>query len=701
MILCPLCNCENADSAKDCLNCGEPMLHYNSLCGMLMLGDSSQGQVLGMRYIIEQQLSEDNMGCTYKAEDAADNTNVLIKALPLSVSLNSRKVEQLKETIEIITSLSNPNVNSLKAFEVSGKVRYFVYEYSEQQKCVAYEQTIEKLKTQLAQQKDRFALKLEEVEQKFEAETQARKQFEAKQDSYEDIIEQLKTQMSAEQQKHTKALHQANWNIEALFSALSQADKKIEVLTKEKEKTLQQNKENEEALEKIKAEAIHQQKKSAKQLDRAQWKIEALAAEMEKVLQRSRKKEEVGIKAKPAARFKISIIAFALTLVLGVICGIGTSYLYINSEKSDKNLLKQWMAVLSSAKHGDNKTAIDLPSSIIENNIATDDVEEKITGHKEQSKENSSDHKPLAYTQDQANEPQYATAVQKEAEQVDKISSSEFTKEAVKETQEETELQEPAKSAASHEQKEHPLSAEQLYLKAAEEGNSYAMYKLGDAYLKGIGTDKNIEKAIAWIEKAAEVGNDNAMFELGLIYYSGQEIERDYSKTLEYFVESAQAGNKMAMYNVGRMYHQGSGVEVDGIKAVEWYEKAAQKGTTKAMNQLAQMYYMGDIVKKDCKKAAEYYERSAKMGNLKAMYNLAVLYHTGVGVEKDIRKAMLWFIKAAKEGDTDSMYQLGVLFENGIGIENDLEKALYWYQTAARAGQKSAKQQLIKLGKAW
>lgn len=669
MILCPLCNCENADSAKDCLNCGEPMLHYNSLCGMLMLGDSSHGQVLGMRYIIEQQLSEDNMGCTYKAEDAADNTNVLIRALPLSVSLNSREIEQLKETIEIITSLPHPNINSLKAFEVSGKVRYFVYEYSEQQK--------------------------------FEAETQARKQFEAKQDSYENIIEQLKTQISAEQQKHTKALHQANWNIEALFSALSQADKKTKVLTEEKEKTLQQNKENEEALEKIKAEAIHQQKRAAEQLNRVQWKIEALAAEMEKVLQRSREKREVGIKAKPAARFKNSIIAFALTLVLGVICGTGTSYLYVNSEKSDKNLLKQRMAVLSSEKHGDNKTAIDLPGSIIENNIATDDVEEKIIGHKEQSKENSSDHKPLAYTQDQTNEPQYATAVQKEAEQVDKISSSEFTKEAAKKTQEETELQEPSKSAAYREQKEYPLSAEQLYLKTAQEGDSYAMYKLGDAYLKGIGTDKNIEKAIAWLEKAAEAGNDNAMFELGLIYYSRQEIERDYSKTLEYFVESAQAGNKMAMYNVGRMYHQGNGVEVDGIKAVEWYEKAAQKGVTKAMNQLAQMYYMGDIVKKDYKKAAEYYERSAKKGNLKAMYNLAVLYHTGVGVEKDIRKAMLWFIKAAKEGDTDSMYQLGVLFESGISIEKNLEKAVYWYQTSARAGQKNAKQQLIKLGKAW
>jgi serine/threonine protein kinase len=122
-------NKENANQTKFYANYDQQMLQYNSLCGIPMLSGSSKGQVLGMRYAIELQLSEDNMGCSYKAEDAADNTNVLIRALPTFISSDPKQIKFLKNHTEKLVSLSHPNICRLKRFEINGRVKYFVYEY--------------------------------------------------------------------------------------------------------------------------------------------------------------------------------------------------------------------------------------------------------------------------------------------------------------------------------------------------------------------------------------------------------------------------------------------------------------------------------------------------------------------------------------------------------------------------------------------
>ena len=49
------------------------------------------------------------------------------------------------------------------------------------------------------------------------------------------------------------------------------------------------------------------------------------------------------------------------------------------------------------------------------------------------------------------------------------------------------------------------------YLKAAEQGNSEAQYRLGYCYeYRSIGGAKNLSEAISWYLKSAEQGNDEA-----------------------------------------------------------------------------------------------------------------------------------------------------------------------------------------------
>ena len=59
--------------------------------------------------------------------------------------------------------------------------------------------------------------------------------------------------------------------------------------------------------------------------------------------------------------------------------------------------------------------------------------------------------------------------------------------------------------------------AAEWYRKAAEQGNAFAQYKLGDMYDKGEGVAKDAAKAKEWWQKAADQGNDAAQESLKLL----------------------------------------------------------------------------------------------------------------------------------------------------------------------------------------
>lgn len=846
VILCNYCNHENNNDAMTCVECGREMLKYN-FCGVPVIGDNSIGQVLGMRYIIIELLSEDDTGCTYKAEDAEENSEVIVKTLPLSSSLNPEQVEHLKKSRKTTASLSHTGIDSYKTFDISGRVRFFVYEYSEwlaqqgrnlaerireelsgkialessarikaeaelqnyknkleeleaeiakqkqenaelltksinqtkqlkadyeeainllngklaeQQENLAaalseadariktledkkedaltsieehkkvldelkantleqeqgyisqlnqvmqkYEQIIDGLRTEAAQREEKYSEILKEFENKLENERQVRKQLEGRQTAYDDIVENLKAQIAAQDKQYTDELKQADSNFEELSAAITRANEKIKYLAEEKEKAAQQNKKHQEALENVNARAAQQQREYTKQTDRMQWKIDTISSGLEKLLLKSKKKE-TRVQTSPVPGFRIGIAA--LTLGLAIICGLGIHYFYINYPRLHKNTDKQPTTV-HAPEPGINEMRVDQVLTEQENKTAELSEEETVEHKTEQTKKELFPENPLTKADSPVNEQQDEAVAKKGPEDFDKFSFLKFAKEVPVKTQEQTDSQSAENFAEGavtptieQQQQEEPVNAEQEYLTAAEEGQSDAMYKLGEAYLKGAGTEKNTVKGVEWLEKAADAGDDTAMFELGLMYYAGRDVKKDLVRAMHFFTRSSQAGNALAMYNLGRIYHIGDeGIGADAAKAVQLYEEAAQAGLTEAMNQLSQMYFFGDIVQQDYAKAAHYYQLSANGGDLKGMYNLAILYLNGVGVEQNIRKAMLWFIKAARQGDPDSMYRLGVLFESGIGIEQDLEKAIYWYQTAAQNGQNEAKEHLVRLGENW
>ena len=62
----------------------------------------------------------------------------------------------------------------------------------------------------------------------------------------------------------------------------------------------------------------------------------------------------------------------------------------------------------------------------------------------------------------------------------------------------------------------------------------------------GNGVEQNYDAALDWFMKAAELGDSDAMYNLGVMYYSGEGVEMDESTANEWFKKAADAGNENA-----------------------------------------------------------------------------------------------------------------------------------------------------------
>lgn len=86
------------------------------------------------------------------------------------------------------------------------------------------------------------------------------------------------------------------------------------------------------------------------------------------------------------------------------------------------------------------------------------------------------------------------------------------------------------------------------------------------------------EKAIDLYEKASDLGNVFAMYYYGLMYYSGEGVEQDFAKAAELFSRASERNFCYATWALAYMYNNGEGVEQDREKADELIQKAIDTG---------------------------------------------------------------------------------------------------------------------------
>ena len=76
---------------------------------------------------------------------------------------------------------------------------------------------------------------------------------------------------------------------------------------------------------------------------------------------------------------------------------------------------------------------------------------------------------------------------------------------------------------------------------------------LGNRYSISEGVEQNYTKAVEYYERAANLGNSDALYNLGVCYYKGYGVEQNYTKAIKYYERAANLGNfdaRLALHNL-------------------------------------------------------------------------------------------------------------------------------------------------------
>ena len=268
-------------------------------------------------------------------------------------------------------------------------------------------------------------------------------------------------------------------------------------------------------------------------------------------------------------------------------------------------------------------------------------------------------------------------------------------------------------------------AAAKLYKEAADEGDTYAKWKLSRAYFFGEGVEVDEKKRIRLLEEAANAGLEEAKAELARCYIDGISTKPDIAKgkkmmdslvikSTNAFVLSSYAGmlmfgnsayeknekkaiailesvddkdNPLYLYNMGLVYYNGIDNDIDYQKALEYFSKAFERGSFYSAYSCGQIYYDGGHnVKKNIDKSVEWFKKGARAMEAGCMCFLGQIYCSTDEKYRDVNSGIKLLENAAKLGNTDAMNYLSVCYENGENVDKDDEKSINYARKSFEKG---------------
>lgn len=174
------------------------------------------------------------------------------------------------------------------------------------------------------------------------------------------------------------------------------------------------------------------------------------------------------------------------------------------------------------------------------------------------------------------------------------------------------------------------------------------MRNVGNCFFYGTGVQQDKERAVQWYHKAADKGNTSALYEIAEYYID----KKDYKNAYEYYLRSAEAGNMWGQCRLGRFLLIAEPTAADGSQkpdeyvnpeeGFKWILKAAEQGFPAAMASAADCYYRGRGTQKNDKKAREWAEKAINSSDAYAADDAEYVMHwldgdTDYGVSPSVR----------------------------------------------------------------
>ena len=107
----------------------------------------------------------------------------------------------------------------------------------------------------------------------------------------------------------------------------------------------------------------------------------------------------------------------------------------------------------------------------------------------------------------------------------------------------------------------------------------------------------NFDVAFELFLKAAEQGDSSSMSRLACMYADGEGVPRDFEKSIEWDKKAIEAGNTSSILNLAITYR----ILGDIVSSKYWFEKALDEGDAEAALQLAKLYMISDKEKENVK----------------------------------------------------------------------------------------------------
>jgi TPR repeat protein len=246
------------------------------------------------------------------------------------------------------------------------------------------------------------------------------------------------------------------------------------------------------------------------------------------------------------------------------------------------------------------------------------------------------------------------------------------------------------------------VSARKDFHRALEffEDHGGAQAALGNLYTQGLGIETNVLLGITLFSRAAELGDTRALFYLGHAYIKGLGVEQDLARGRALLAQAADAGEVTAMVHLGASYRAPDADPPEPVAALDWYDRAIEAGDASAMVAKAYMLRKGELDAAQTtypEAARKLLEQAAALHSDPAILALAHIHLNGEGVPKDPATAHRLLAEAAqRRSSPDVLFLLGHLQDVGLGTARDLAAARESYKAAARLGHPQAMSRLAQ-----
>ncbi len=220
--------------------------------------------------------------------------------------------------------------------------------------------------------------------------------------------------------------------------------------------------------------------------------------------------------------------------------------------------------------------------------------------------------------------------------------------------------------------------------KAAERGDSRAMYHLAEMYGEGKVVSRNISEAAKWIRRSADAGYPSAqmaMGQLSLIKAAG--FAGDDESAVHFMSDESKSEEITSlMFRPEKIQTRN---QADSTDAVNWFRKAAEQGNdSTAQTILGMMLFHGVGAQKDLSQSA----KMLQLASTKEPFAQAIMgqfYFEGIGVKQDFHEAARRLREAADKDESHAYTYLGVMYWKGMGVVQDYAEAAKWLQKAVKA----------------